>query len=189
MVGRLVEEQQAGLGGEGLGEEAAALQAAGEGVEGAVFGEAKAGDEVIDAQVLLPVFGNIVVAEAGSHDVPDVTRQAFRDLLGQAGDADAFGDGHRARIGGGFARGDAHEGGLAGAVTAEQTDAFAFLDLEVEVVQDGRAAETDIDVEETEEGHCPEMWGRGRAEARKMAVRPHCCRYPARRNTCPSGGS
>jgi hypothetical protein len=25
------------------------------------------------------------------------------------------------------------------------------------VIQDGRAAEADIDVEETEEGHCPEM--------------------------------
>ena len=49
VVGRLVEEQQAGLGGEGLGEEAAALQSAGKGVEGPVFGEAEAGDQIIDA--------------------------------------------------------------------------------------------------------------------------------------------
>ena len=117
----------------------------------------------------------VITSESGSHDVPDVAREALGDLLSQAGDADAVGDGHRARIGGGFARGDAHEGGLAGAVSAKQTDPFAFLDLEVQVVQDGRAAEADIDVEETEKGHCPEMWGRGRAEARKMgasAIRP-----------------
>jgi hypothetical protein len=172
MIGRLVEQQKTRFGGEGLGEEATALEASGEGVEGAVFGEAEAGDQVVNPEVLLPVLGEVVVAQARSHDVTDGAGEGFRDLLGEAGDADAFGDGDRARIGGGLAGGDAHEGGLAGAVTAEQADAFAFLDLEVEVVQDGRAAETDIYVEETEKGHCPEMWGRGRAEARKMTVAP-----------------
>ena len=150
VVGRLVEQEQAGLGGQGLGEEAATLEAAGEGVELAVFGEAEAGDQVVDAKVFLPVFRVVVGPDAGGHDVADVAGQAFGDLLGQAGDADAFGDGDRAGIGGGLTGGDAHEGGLAGAVATEQTYAFAFLDLEVEVIQDGRAAEADIDVEETE---------------------------------------
>ena len=157
VVGRFVEQQEAGLGGEGLGEEAAALEATREGVELAILGEAEAGDQVVDAQVLLPVFRAVVVPEARGDDVADGAREGFRDLLGQAGDADAFWDGDRAGVGCGLAGGYAHEGGLAGAVTTEQTDAFAFLDLEVEVVQDGRAAEADIDVEETEEGHCPEM--------------------------------
>ncbi len=157
MVGRLVEQQEARLGGEGLGQEAAALQAARQVVEGAVFGQAEAGDQVVDTQIFLPVFRPVVVPEPRGDDVPDGAGEGFRYLLGEAGDADTFGDGDRAGIGGGLAGGDAHEGGLAGSVTTEQTDAFAFLDLEVEVVQDGRAAEADIDVEETEEGHCPEM--------------------------------
>ena len=150
MVGRLVEQEQAGLGGQGLGEETAALEAAGKGVELAVFGQAEAGDQVIDAQVLLPVFGNVVGPEAGGHDVADIAWETLGNILGQTGDADAVRDGDRARVRGGLAGGDAHQGRLAGAVTSEQADPLAFLDLKVQVVQDGRAAEADIDVEETE---------------------------------------
>ena len=60
------------------------------------------------------------------------------------------GDGHRSSVWSGLTGGDAHQGCFAGAISTEQTDPFAFLDLEVQVVQDGRAAEADIDVEETE---------------------------------------
>jgi hypothetical protein len=63
-------------------------------------------------------------------------------------DADRESD--RARVGLGFAGGDAHQGRFARTVTTHQTDPFAFLNLEVEVVKNGRTAETDIDVEETE---------------------------------------
>jgi hypothetical protein len=92
----------------------------------------------------------VVGAETGGHDVAHVPREALRDFLGQAGDADTVRDGDRTGVRGGLAGGDTHQGGLAGAISSEQTDPFAFLDLEVQVVQDGRAAEADIDVEETE---------------------------------------
>jgi hypothetical protein len=150
VIGRFVEQEKAWLGGQSLGEEATALEAAGEGVELAVFGEAEAGDQVVDPEVFFPIFGIIVSPDAGSHDIADVAWEALRDLLGQPGDADAVGDGDSTCIRGGLAGGDTHQGRLAGTVSSEQTDAFAFLDLEVQVVQDGRAAEADIDVEETE---------------------------------------
>ena len=153
MVGRFVEQQQTGLGGEGAREEAAALEAAGEGVERPVLGQAEARDQVVDAEVLLPVLGEVIGAEAGGHDVADVAREILGDLLGQPGDADPVRDRDRPRIGGGFPGGDAHEGRLAGAVAAQQADPLAFLDLEVEVVEHGRTAEADVDIEETEQGH------------------------------------
>ena len=117
MVGRLVEQQEAGFGGESPREEAAALEASGEGVECPVLGQAEARDQVVDAQVLLPVLGEVIGAEAGSHDVADVARQVLGDFLGQPGDTDPVRDRDRTRVGGGFTGGDAHQGGLAGAVT------------------------------------------------------------------------
>lgn len=150
VVGRLVEQQQAGLGGEGLGQQAAALKASREVVEGPVLRQAEAGDQVVDADVLFPIFGDVVCAQAGGHDIADVAGEVFGDFLGQARDADAVGLGDGARVGRVFAGRDAHERGLAGPVTAEQADAFTFLDLEVEVVENGWAAETDVDVEQTE---------------------------------------
>ena len=77
--------------------------------------------------------------------------------MGQARDADAVGLRNCAGVRGAFTRRDTHERGLPSPVTAEQADAFAFLNLEVEVVENGRAAETDVDVEQTEKSHCPEM--------------------------------
>jgi hypothetical protein len=150
VIGRFVEQQQAWLGGEGLGEEAAALEAAREVIELTVLREAEAGNQVVDPEVFFPIFRMVVGAETGGHDVAHVAREALGNLLGQAGYADAVRDGDRTRVRGGFARGDAHEGGLAGTISAEQTDPLTFLDLEVEMVKDGRAAEADIDVEETE---------------------------------------
>ena len=119
VIGRLVEQEKARLGGQGLGEEAAALQAAGEVVELAVFGEPQAGDQVVDPEVFFPIFRMVVGAETGGHDITNIAREALRDFLGQAGDADPVGDGHRARVGGGLAGGDTHQGGLAGAISTE----------------------------------------------------------------------
>jgi hypothetical protein len=76
--------------------------------------------------------------------------------LGEARDADAIGLRDCAGVREAFTRRDAHERGLPSAVTAEQADAFPFLNLEVEVVENGRAAETDVDVEQTEKSHVAE---------------------------------
>ena len=134
MVSRLVEEEQARLGSEGLGEETATLQPAGKVVKGPIFGQAEAGNQVIDPKVFFPVLRVVIVPEARGHDIADVTGEAFRDFLGQAGDADIIGNCDRPGIGGGLAGSDTHQGGLAGAVTAQKTDPFAFLNLEVQVV-------------------------------------------------------
>ena len=153
VVRRFVQEEEGGLGGQGPGEEAAAFQAPGEVVEGAVLGEAEAGNQVVDAEILLPVLRQVVGPEAGGDDLSHRARQMVGNLLGQAGDADSFRDGDRARVGGGLAGGQAHEGRLARPIATQQADSLPFLDLQVEVVEDGGTAEADVDIEQAEQGH------------------------------------
>ena len=62
VIGRLVEEEQSRLSGKGLSQETAALESAGEVIEGPVLGQAEAGNQVVDPDVLFPVFGDIVCA-------------------------------------------------------------------------------------------------------------------------------
>src|SRR5262245_29636173 len=74
----------------------------------------------------------------------------------------------------GKARGDFHQGRLAGAVTADKADAFAGLKLQVGARKQRRAAEAQVNVIEFEDrrsqDHTPEK-SLGRANTRARPLR------------------
>ena len=68
------------------------------------------------------------------------------DLLAQDADAETFGDHDLALVGRELPEDHAEDGGLAGAVRADHADAFALIDAERGVVEDGFAAQELCDV-------------------------------------------
>jgi len=156
VVGRLVEQQQVGLRGQGAGEQGAALQAAGEGGEFLRGRQADGVDQVLDPNVALPLLLMVVVIgpQAGGDDVMHRAREVGRDFLGEPAVDRAGRPEDVARVGLHVAHDDLHEGGLARAVAPEQAHALARIDLEVDFFQDRGAAEVEADVEQIEQrGH------------------------------------
>jgi hypothetical protein len=152
MVGRLVEQEKIRLAGDGAAEEDAALKAAGKSGEFGERIELKAGDEILDAHVNLPVLlmaGDIATHPAGN-EVMDVANEILRHLLHEAGEMGAGLAEDLAGIRLHVAGYQFHEGRFARTVAADQTHAFARIDLEIDVVENGSATEGVGEIEETE---------------------------------------
>ena len=78
---------------------------------------------------------------------------ARRGLLGDGGDAGTGGQPDVAAVQRHLAGDGAQQGGLAGAVAADQADAAALVHGEVGAVQDAAPAEADGGAGDDEEGH------------------------------------
>jgi len=153
MIGRLVEQQDIGLTSQGAGEQDAALQSTGKSGELVIQRKAHIGGEFLDADVGLPFLLVPVGAEAGVDDVENGALDVVRNFLLQAGD-DRPGRADDLAVVGCFLAGDeAHEAGLTRAVATEQTDAFAGLDLEVDLVEERRGAVAEGDLAKLKQGH------------------------------------
>ena len=74
-------------------------------------------------------------------------------LLGDGGDAGAGGEADVSAVQRHFAGDGAQQGGLAGAVAADQADAAALVHREVGTVQDGASAKADGGAGDDEDGH------------------------------------
>ena len=81
-------------------------------------------------------------------------------LLGDGGDAGAGGEADVAAVQRDFAGDGAQQGGLAGAVAADQADAAALVHGEVGTVQDGAATKADGGAGDDEERHGGRVIGR-----------------------------
>lgn len=103
----------------------------------------------------LPEMGFVAVVgrKAVEDNVGDGALEALRHLLGKLRNFGARRDDALAVIGGDLAGKDAHERSFAGAVTAQEADALAFVDRAGDVVEQWRAAEADAEVVEANEGH------------------------------------
>ncbi len=153
IVGGFVEQEQVGLRGEGAREEHAALEAAGERGEIGARVDAHAFEEFFEAQLAFPRFLVRNFHKAGGDDVVRGAGDVGGDFLREAGEARAGLARDDAGVGLHLAGNHAHEGGFSGAVAPDEADAFAGVDLEVYVFQDGRAAEGEVDVEQVYESH------------------------------------
>ena len=126
VVGRLVEEQEVGLGRERAPEERPALEPARELGERRGRRQLEAVDQVVDQDVALPV---LLVAglgpQARGDDVEHGAGHVRRHLLGQPGEKGARLPEDVARVRLHLARDDPHQRGLARAVAPEQADALA----------------------------------------------------------------
>ena len=156
MVGRLVEQQQVGLPGQGAAEQRPALQPARQRAELRPGRQLQPLPQLLHPHLPLPVLLVPGVGpEPGGDDVVHRARHVRRHLLRQPGEDRPRLAEDLARVGFQLARDDAHQGGLARAVAAEQADAFARIDLEVDRFEDRGAAEVQADLEEGQERHEP----------------------------------
>ena len=79
---------------------------------------------------------------AGSNNVIDRSRQVVRNVLWEHGDFYIAASNKLPFVRGNIADKQFHKGRFAGAVSTQQADSFAGLDLERNTVQEERAAET-----------------------------------------------
>jgi hypothetical protein len=93
------------------------------------------------------------IAEPLGHDVEHRVVRVEGDVLHQARHLDAGVAPHRAGVGRELAAHDLHEGGLAGAVPADERQALAGLDLQRDVVEQRQVAVGVGDVVERDERH------------------------------------
>ena len=161
VVGRLVEEEQLGVGDEQSGEGEAAALATGLRADAAVEAAdvlrldaaEQAGQDVTDAGVA----GPDVLGQVAEHGLTDRPLGVERVLLGEHADADAVGAAllrDAARVGILQAGHDAQQRRLAAAVDADDADAVAREDAEADVVEHVGGAEDEGDPFEGDEvGH------------------------------------
>lgn len=169
VVGRLVEDEDAGFADEGFSEEGAAFESSGEGGEAGVGVELEVFEGLLDAGFHLPlafwievVVGKVCVescegfafgAESGGDDFADGGVEILWNLLGQGGGDAAFREGDGAGVGAVFTGDDFEEGGFAGSVSSEHADAFAAVYVQAGVFQYGGSAEADGQFCDAENGH------------------------------------
>ena len=147
VVGGFVEEDEVRFAEDGLGQQHAAARAAGERLK--IGG----GVEVETAERLVGFQEAAVVVGSGADDVDHAAAQMRRHLLGEAGHVQLGRAGEMSGIRRGFAGEDAQERAFAGAVGAEQTDAIAAFDVQLDVIEQRLAAEAEADTTEGEKGH------------------------------------
>jgi hypothetical protein len=151
MVGGLVQQEQIGLGRQRPPEQGFALQTARQLGEILVGVELELLQEVFDEDLPLPVlFVGTGRTHAGSHQIVDGTDHITRDLLGQAGRDRGFGAEDRAGVGLHLARDHPKEGRFARPIAADQAEALAFINLQIDFIEDGGTAEAEADVEKAE---------------------------------------
>ena len=146
VVGRFVQQEQVGGGGEGAGQGGAPGLAAGEMRRVLVAGQAEAVEQRRAA----------VLVVAGAHAVLHVVERggetAEVGFLREIADGGAGLDEAGAAVGTHQAGGDFEQGGFAGAVAADQADALAGADADRGAVQQGLGAQGGADVLQQEEG-------------------------------------
>src|SRR5690606_2969046 len=183
MIGGLVEQQQFGVRHQCLGEPHAAAPAAGKFAQAAFRRQAELGEHAFDLPVQVPAafrldaplqFLELVQAGAiqrrrraravlvDQHlQMRKTLRNVFmhakieriRQRLVQLRDAQVLLAADFAAVDGLFAHDDAQQGGLAGAVAADQADAFVRLDVQGSVAQDRLVADVQGNVVQVDEIH------------------------------------
>ena len=153
MVGRLVEQQNIRLPNEGPGKEHPALHAAGEALEFFFGGELHLLHQILDTHVSLPVFLCAADPEASMSHLVDSADNAIRNFLGESCQDDSVWLGDVAFLRFFLAGDDPHDAGLAGAVTANQTDTLTGIDLQVDLVEKRKVRVTQGNLLKLEKGH------------------------------------
>ena len=91
----------------------------------------------------------LVVVGIGADDVDDAPAKMGWHLLGEAGDMQIGRAGELAGIRRGFANEHAQQGAFARAIGAQQAEAIAAFDVQLDVIQQRMTAETEADTAET----------------------------------------
>ena len=108
----------------------------------------------VDQVVVVGQQGAELAQPAGDH-VEHAAARVLRYFLLQPRDPAAAFDPHLAVIGPEVAGQQFQQGRLAGAVAADQGDALAGIDGKVDVFQQQRAADAEVDALQGDQGHAP----------------------------------
>ncbi len=141
VVGGFVEEEEVGLLDEEAGEVGAHDPAAGEGAGGAVEVGVAEGEAFEDAAGFWFDFPAAVFVGVHGGEFEDGFVASGGGFLGEEAEGDAAFHGDLAVVGALFAEDDGEERGFAGAVGADEADAFAAVNLEGDVAEKHAAGE------------------------------------------------
>ena len=153
MVGRLVEQQQLRRLDEAARQQHAAFLPGGERGELVLGGQAHLLEQPLATVVALPVVVLLVGTAFALDDRAHGAGEAGRHFLPQGREYCARLAKHLARVSLELARDDFHQRGLARAVAADETDALAAINLEIDAIEQRRATEAQADIEKTDNGH------------------------------------
>ena len=153
MIGRLIQQQHVGLAHQGACQQDAALQSAGEALEQLLRGESHLLHQILDADIGFPILLGSTDTQSCMDDLKNRSLDSFRNFLGQAGQHNAVRFGDLAFLRFFLTCNDAHDAGLAGAVTAHEADALARIDLQVDLIKQGAVGVAQGDAAELEERH------------------------------------
>ncbi len=185
MVGRLVQQQHIGFAHQRLRQQHAPLHAAGQRGEVGVSGQFQLGQHLFDAPVQIPAvlcfdlmlhvaqrleIGRRVqlvqqmviarqqpakIAQPFGHHIEHAAGGVLRYLLRHARHHDAVLDAHFAIVGMQLAGDQFHQGGFAFAVATDDADTLVRLDRQIDVFEQERAADTEVDALQLDKRHPP----------------------------------
>jgi hypothetical protein len=153
VIGRLVEQQDVRLTGQRLGEERAPFQAAGKSGKLLMRGQAHFRREVLETHVGLPFLLVPIGAQAGVEHLHDRALDVVGNFLDQPRHHGGVGQDQLAVVRRFLAGDDPHQARFASAVAADQADALARLDLEIDLVEQGCGTVFEGDLAKLEERH------------------------------------
>ena len=153
MVGRLVEQQQLRCLDQPARQQHAALLSRGQRGKLLVHRQPHLLQQPLHAVVTFPVVVLLVSATVALDHRPHRAGQAARHFLPQRREHGAWLAEHLPVVGLQLARNDLHQGGLAGAVAADEGHAFPAVNLEIDPVEQRRATEAQADIKKTDNGH------------------------------------
>ena len=153
MVRRLIEQQQLRLLHQSARQQHATLLSRRQCRELMIHRQPHALEQPLDAVVALPVIMHFVRATLALDHGAHRALQSRRHFLPKTGENRAGLAENLADIRVQFARDDLHQRGLARTVTADETYAFAAVNLEIDLIEQRRATEAQGDIKKTDNGH------------------------------------
>src|SRR5690606_16076349 len=186
MVGGLVQQQDVGFAHQRAGQQHAPLHAARQRLEARLRGQFELldhlGHAAVEGAAVQGLDPRLRLAHrchvARRDRVEPRAGRVLRHFLGHARHHRARLQAHFAVVGLEFARDQAHQGGLAGAVAADDAHALAGLDRQVHALEQQRAADAEVDALELEEGHDWILAGAPARHARRVAQRSRIATTP-----------
>ena len=156
VIGRFIEQEQTGGRDQRPGQQHAPFHPRGERFKRPFTVEIHAGEDLLHGPVRFPVgfgVGRRIGGHSGGDYVSDRADEILRHILLQKRHSGLRGEDHLPLIGLNRAGEDAHQGGFAGAVAAEQADPLAGLDMAIDTVKEGGTAVAEMNITECGKWH------------------------------------
>ena len=156
MIGRFIEQEEIGGRDQGPGQQHPPFHSGRERFKRPLAVEVHAGEDLLHGPVRFPVgfgVGRRIGGHSGGDYFGDRADEILRHILLEKRHSGLRGEDHLPLIGHHRAGEDAHQGGFAGAVAAEQADPLAGLDMAIDTVKEGGTAVAEMNITECGKWH------------------------------------